>query len=171
MVKNVQEHGRILASLKETCAGKISRAVSGCRNFQSKAGEGLGCAVSSAVVNRSPEHRRDRTVLPQEQGRKQEMPEDKCQFLRTLKSHIHLCSLHSYCLQKFKDWVLEACTVTRALHFFVYILLIINDQATSILIEIKIISVTADNSAAFYDTDEIFSININSIGRALNFML
>lgn len=67
--------------------------------------------------------------------------------------------------------MLEACTVTRALHFFVYILLIINDQATSILIEIKIISVTADNSAAFYDTDEIFSININSIGRALNFML
>lgn len=94
MVKNVQEHGRILASLKETCAGKISRAVSGCRDFESKAGEGLGCAVSSALVNRSPEHRTDRTVLPQEQGRKQEMPEDKCQFLWTLKSHIHLCSLY-----------------------------------------------------------------------------
>lgn len=103
MAKNVQEHKRILASLKETCAGNISRAVSGCRGSGSRAGEGLGCDVSAAVVSRSPKHRRDRTVLLQEQGRKQEMPENKCQFLWTLKSHIHLCSLHSYCFQKFKD--------------------------------------------------------------------
>lgn len=92
MVKNVQEPRRILASLKETCAGNTSRTVSGFRSFGSKAGEGLGCVVSSAVV-RSPKHRRDRTVLLQEQGRKQEMPDDNCKLLWTLKSHIHLCSV------------------------------------------------------------------------------
>lgn len=47
---------------------------------------------------------------------------------------------------------------------FVCFLLIINDQAVFILFEIKIISVKADNSAAFYATDEIFSMNTNSIG-------
>lgn len=36
-----QEHGRILANLKQTCAGNISRTVSGCRGFGSKAGEEL----------------------------------------------------------------------------------------------------------------------------------
>lgn len=47
---------------------------------------------------------------------------------------------------------------------FVCFLLVINDQASSIFFEIKIISVKADNNAAFYATDEFFSINTNSIG-------
>lgn len=41
------------------------------QGFGSKAGEGLGCDVSTAVVSRSPKHRRDRIVLLQEQGRKE----------------------------------------------------------------------------------------------------
>lgn len=62
-----QEHRRISADLKQTCAGNISRTVSGCRGFGSKAGEELVWVVSPAVVSRSPKHR---AVLVQEQGRK-----------------------------------------------------------------------------------------------------
>lgn len=61
------EHRRISANLKQTCAANISRTVSGCRGFGSKAGEGLVWAVSPAVVSRSPKHS---AVLVQEQGRK-----------------------------------------------------------------------------------------------------
>lgn len=102
-VKNLQEHRRILAVLKETFVGNISGTVSGCRGLDPRLEKGW--AVMSLLQRSAEAQSTEETELfcsRSKEGRKQEMTGEKYQFLQTLKSHIHLCSLHSYCFQKFR---------------------------------------------------------------------
>lgn len=63
--------------LKQDSAVNVSRTVSGCRVFESKAGEECDWVVSHVVVKRRLKHGRDRTVLLQEKWGKKERSEGK----------------------------------------------------------------------------------------------